>query len=100
MLQIKIVQEPTTEKLNYSVNEFLANLKADDVRDIKFDMSNIPVMAIIQYELIEKWKNALCCDCQYWDDGGSTDTVGLCQECGQRKRFNSRACKCFRDVRG
>lgn len=101
MLQIKIVQGHTTDILNSAVNDFLANLKADDVRDIRFEMSDIPMVAIIQYEVVEEWRDCLCCDCQYWDDqGDSSTTSGLCHECGQRRRFNNKACKCFKDIRG
>ena len=101
MLQVKIVQECEVNDLNKSINDFLATIKSEDFRDIKYELSDIPLIAIIQYELVEPWAKALCCDCQYWDDQGDTSsTSGLCHECGQRRRFNCKACKNFKDVRG
>lgn len=100
MLQVKIVQETEASDLNKSINDFLATIKSEDVKDIKFELSDYSLIAIIQYEVVEPWAKAMCCDCQYWDDGGTTDAVGLCHECGQRKRFNCKACTSFKDVRG
>lgn len=101
MLQVKILQECEVNDLNKSINDFLANINSEDVKDIKYKLSDIPLIAIIQYELVEEWTKELCCDCQYWDDGGSTSNVsGLCHEHGLRKRFNCKACKAFKDVRG
>ena len=95
MLQIKYVKGKDIETLEKNVNEFLASLTSE-VKDIKTDQN----MAVILYEVLETWKNRICCECQYWDDGGETTTSGLCHDCGQRRRFNSKACKHFKDVRG
>lgn len=101
MLQVKILQEHEVTDLNKSINDFLATIKSEDVKGIQYELSDIPLIAIVQYELTEPWSNELCCDCKYWDDGGSTSNVsGLCHECGQRRRFNCKACKHFKDVRG
>ena len=101
MLQIKIIEEYTAENLNKSVNEFLATVKSEEVKDIQFDLNDIPVMAIIQYEVIEPWTQEKCYDCKYWDDGGDSAAVsGLCRECRGRRRFNCKACPSFKDIRG
>lgn len=101
MLQVKILQEAKMDGLNTSINDFLATVNSKDVKDIKYELSNIPLIAIIQYELVEPWQNELCCDCKYWDDGDSTSSVtGLCFEHGLRKRFNCKACKEWKDRRG
>ena len=95
MLQIKFVEGKDIQTLENNVNEFLASLTSE-VKDIKTENG----MATILYEVFEAWKNRMCCECQYWDDGGEPTTSGICHECGQRRRFNTRACKCFKDVRG
>ena len=101
MLQVKIVQECEVADLNKSINDFLATIKSEDVNDIKYELSDIPLIAIIQYEVTEAYANRKCYDCKYWDDGGSTSAVsGLCHECGQRRRFNCDACSMFKDARG
>lgn len=95
MIQIKFVQGKDIQTLENNVNEFLASLTSE-VKDIKTENGT----ATILYEVLEAWKNRMCCECQYWDDGGEPTTSGICHECGQRRRFNTRACKCFKDVRG
>lgn len=99
MLQVKVISTAIETDLENEINLFLTTVETDAVKDIKVDLfSNT---AIIQYELVEEWQSALCCDCQYWDDqGDSASTSGLCHECGQRRRFNCKACKCFKDIRG
>ena len=72
MLQVKIVQECEVNDLNKSINDFLATIKSEDVKDIKYELSDIPLIAIIQYEITEAFVNRKCYDCKYWDDGGST----------------------------
>ena len=99
MLQVKVISTVQVTDLESSINEFLTTVDTESVKDISVDVMDST--AVIQYEIVEEWKNALCCDCQHWDDGGSTSNVsGLCHECGQRRRFNCRACKQFKDVRG
>lgn len=100
MLQIKIVKGKDIGDLNERVNEFLATVKSDAIKDnIDFDIPEL--VAIIKYELLEQWHGRLCSECKYWDDGESSDSVsGLCQECGKRRRFNAKACERYQDVRG
>lgn len=99
MLQINIIPGEGLTDLKDKINSFLATIKSDAVRHIEIDIEHIT--AIIQYEISEAWKNELCCDCSYWDDGGAPDAVnGLCHEKGGRKRFNCRACEAFKDLRG
>ena len=101
MLQVKILQEVEVTSLNESVNKFLAEIKSEEVKDIQFDLNDIPAIAIIQYEVTEAWVNEKCYDCKYWDDGGDSSAVsGLCHECGGRRRFNCNACSHFKDIRG
>ena len=96
MLQVKILK-PDEIDLETSINAFLSTMDPEAVKDIKVDNTG----AMVIYEVKEAWCNALCCDCQHWDDGGNVESVsGLCQECGIRKRFNCKACKHFKDVRG
>ena len=102
MLQVKILQENKVSDLNNSINDFLATIKTEDVKDIKFGLTaeNFPLIAIIQYEVKETFADRKCYDCKYWDDGGDTSsTSGFCIECGGRRRFNCNACAAFKDVR-
>lgn len=98
MIQIKFINENEIAALETATNEFLQTVETESVKDIKYDFEEM--VAIVQYERIEEYLKRICCDCQYWDDGGETGTVGICQEHGQRRRFNYKACKCFKDVRG
>lgn len=98
MLQIKIITVTHLSELDTTVNEFLATLDDEAVKDIKTDIEK--GTATIQYAIKEAWKDMMCCDCAYWDDGGEPVTSGLCQECGSRRRFNCKACSHFKDVRG
>lgn len=99
MLQIKIISAYTATELTDKTNEFLATLETEAVKDIKVDTAKMS--SVIHYEVKEPWKGQMCGDCKYWDDGGSPDAVsGLCHECGGRRRFNCRACKAFKDIRG
>lgn len=98
MIQIKVVTGMTVEELQTAANEFLTTLQDEAVKDVKI---NAPEgIATILYVYQEEWENHMCCDCQYWDDGGEMTTSGICHECGKRRRFNNKACKCFKDVRG
>ena len=95
MLQIKIIQGLELDSL---VNEFLATIDEDSIKEMDIDVPK--QTAIIQYLTNEGWEKRMCCECQFWDDGGETNTTGLCQATGKRIRFNCRACKEFKDVRG
>ena len=100
MLQVNILKGHTTEELTNSVNDFLKDIKTENVKDIKWEMSDIPMIAIVQYELVSAWAGRKCYDCKYWDDGGNIEAVsGLCVEYGGRRRFNCSACECFKDIR-
>ena len=98
MLQIEIVTGMTTDEIKSNVNRFLTTLQDEAVKDIKVEAAE--GVATILYVIQEEWKKRMCCECQYWDDGGETTTSGLCHQCGQRRRFNYPACNCFKDVRG
>lgn len=98
MVQIKLLEGVDIRSLNDACNKFLAGIDEDAVRDIRADYKEM--VALIEYVTEEIWKKRMCCECQYWDDGGETTTSGICHECGQRRRFNAKACKCFKDVRG
>ena len=50
-------------------------------------------------QTLENNVNAFLASLTSWDDGGETTTSGLCHQCGQRRRFNNKACRSFRDVR-
>lgn len=98
MLQIKLLQGKDIETLTDKVNAFLASLSSEAVKGI--DVNDTKWIAVIQYEHKDEWEGKMCCDCQHWDDSGSDDAVvGLCQECGGRRRFSAKACECFKDVR-
>ena len=96
MLQIKFVQGKDMETLENNVNAFLASLSSDEIKEFKRE----DCLVTILYERKDAWIGMLCCDCQYWDDCGEPTTSGICHECGQRRRFNAKACECFKDVRG
>lgn len=96
MLQIKYVQGKDMQTLENNVNAFLASLTFEEVKDIQHGDGIVTIL----YERKGAWIGMMCCDCQFWDDGGETTTSGICHECGQRRRFNAKACKCFKDVRG
>ena len=98
MLQIEIVTGMTSEEIKRNVNRFLTTLQDDAVKDIKVEASD--GIATILYVIQDKWKKRMCCECQYWDDGGETTTSGICHDCGARRRFNYPACEHFKDVRG
>ena len=98
MLQVEIVTGMTAEEIKRNVNVFLTTLQDDAVKDIKVEASE--GIATILYVIQDEWKKRMCCECQYWDDGGETTTSGICHQCGARRRFNYPACECFKDVRG
>ena len=98
MLQIKFVQGKDIESLNDAANEFLASFDEDSIRSIGIDYDKM--IALVQYVANAEWKKRMCCECKYWDDGGEPTTSGFCQENGRRRRFDYKACECFKDVRG
>lgn len=96
MLQIKYVQGKDIETLENNINAFLASLTFEEVKDIRHGDGIVTIL----YERKNAWVGMMCCDCKYWDDGGEPTTSGICQECGQRRRFNAKACERYKDLRG
>lgn len=93
-MQVKLITGNDLANLESNLNSFLATLSSDPT--IKYELADL--MAIVEFS--EVLKKALCCDCKHWDCGGSSDSViGLCQMCGLRKRFNSKSCSKYADVR-
>lgn len=98
MFQLKTIIVKSIADLDNEVNAFLATIKSENFKSI--EVKEEKGMAIILYEVKDAWDNRMCCECQHWDDSGSSNAVsGLCQECGKRRRFNSGACDRFKDVR-
>lgn len=98
MLKFKTVFFSCVKEIDASVNEFLNTIDSEAFRSI--EVKEEKGLAFILYEAKEEWKDRMCSECQYWDDGGSSDSVsGICHECGGRRRFNCRACEKFKDVR-
>jgi len=95
MIQIKFVQGKDLVTLEKGVNEFLASLSSEEVKDIKREECLVTIL----YDKKDAWVGMMCCDCKYWDDGGEPVPIGLCQECGQRRRFDAKACDRYKDVR-
>lgn len=96
MLQIQIIKGDSPEELTKKANEFLATIDGDAVKDLNISPFG---ECVIQYVIKEAHVGRMCCECQYWDDGGETTTSGLCHEHGRRCRFNCKACTSFKDVR-
>ena len=97
MKRIRIVEGETAEVLESKANKILEEIKSEEV-DIKYMLPENTI--VIEFEIKEPWKNSICCECQYWDDCGSTGTSGICHETGKRIRFNCRACVQYKDIRG
>lgn len=96
MLQIKTIIKEIDE-IDNEVNAFLATIPTESVVSVETKARGF---VVVLYEVKELWSGRLCCDCQYWDDCGSVDSVsGLCQEHGGRRRFNCKACDRFKDIR-
>lgn len=99
MLQVNIVEGMNKDELMEAINDFLKTIDDEAVKDIK--VNETTWTAVIQYKVIKQWTKEKCYDCKYWDDGGEPSAVsGLCHECGQRRRFNCKACEKFFDIRG
>lgn len=99
MLQVEIVTDVTAEGLRDAINVFLKTLPDDVVKDINVEASE--GIATILYVVKESWKGHMCCDCRFWDDSNDCEAViGLCQVCGGRRRFSSKSCDKFQDIRG
>lgn len=97
MLQIKFVQGVDMPDLERSTNEALSKIKSENV-EVNCDMDRF--LAIIKYDLYEVYKDHICCECMYWDDSGSHQSItGFCTLTGKRMRFSCHACPQFKDVR-
>ena len=98
MLQVKFIYGTDLADLNESLNKALSTTESETKPDIKYDFNKI--IAVIEYETHEAYKDRLCCDCTFWDDSvGNSDLIGMCQMCGKRKRFNDKACPRYEDIR-
>lgn len=96
MFRTKLVMGVDPPDLNEGLNKALSEITSESI-DIKFADSKT---AFIIYEIEELYKKEICCDCAYWDDSHNTNNmVGLCQHCGQRKRFSDKACPNYLDIR-
>ena len=98
MFKVELLQGLDRSDLQDQINRFLSGIDDESVRDIEVDMEKYN--AVVKYIMIEAWKNRICADCKYWDDGGESSAVGgLCHELGNRRRFNCKACQSFKDIR-
>ena len=96
-MQIEIIVGTDYRDLTNQVNAYLEKIKSKEDPKVDIDFKN--VAAVVSYT--ESVGNNLCCECRYFDDGDSPDSlIGLCQEHGGRKRFNCKSCKEFKDIRG
>jgi hypothetical protein len=96
LMQVKLIHGNDLANLEHNLNLFLATL-GKEPNEIKYALSDMT--AIVEFS--EVLKDTMCCDCKHWDCGDSSDSViGFCQMCGQRKRFNSKGCSKYADVRG
>lgn len=95
LMQVKFITGKDLANLESNLNSFLATLSSDPT--IKYELADLT--AIVEFS--EVLKDTICCDCRHWDCGNSSDSViGFCQMCGQRKRFNSKGCNKYADIRG
>lgn len=98
MLQVKFIYGTDLPDLNEALNKALSDIDSESKPNIKYELNNL--MALIEYELHEEYKERLCCECALWDDQGKNDSLnGFCTLTGKRVRFNCRACKRYQDVR-
>ena len=98
MLQTKLIQGTDLPDLFGNLNLFLSQVQSDEKPTIHYQLNDLII--IVEYETNAAYKNAICCECQLWDDSGSSQSlIGFCQLCGQRKRFNCKACSSYKDVR-
>ena len=94
-MRVKFIEGLNIENLENEINRFLAEIP-DDPISLKYDFENL--RAIVEYNSVNR--NAICCECKFWDDGGKHDAlIGLCQRCGGRKRFSDKVCGKYEDIR-
>ena len=92
-MQVKFIEGVTLESLEREINDFLAEL-SEDPKSIMYNFDNLS--AVIEYNNVRK--GAICCECAFWDDGGSHDAlIGLCQRCGGKRRFSDKSCNKYED---
>lgn len=98
MLQVKFVYGDNMPDLNEKLNKALSEIKSEKP-EVKYEFDQL--LAIIEYELYEVYKDRLCCECAYWDDDGKSSTlVCFCTMNGKRMRYNCHACSQYKDRRG
>lgn len=98
MLQVKFVYGKDMPDLNENLNKTLSEITSEKT-DIKYELNQL--MAIIEYEVYEAYKDRLCCECAFWDDDGKSSTLAcFCTMTGKRMRYNCHACAQYRDIRG
>lgn len=94
MLQTRAIFGTDLPDLFETLNNELTKIDSEKV-EIKYFLDNLTI--VIEFE--ESY-NRLCCECQHWDSSnGTSDVNGFCQLSGNRKRFNCRACKNYKDIR-
>lgn len=97
MLQTKFVFGTDLPDLNGRLNEALSEIKSENIQ-VKYETDK--KLAIIEFEIYEAYKDHICCECAYWDDSGSHQSLsGFCTLTGKRMRFSCHACPQFKDVR-
>ena len=93
-MQVKFITGADINQVEVLLNEFLETLS--ETPTIKYDLNNLTV--IVEYTTIRN--GAICCECRHWDEYSGDGLMGMCQMCGQRKRFSSKCCSKYADVRG
>lgn len=98
MLQTKFVLGVDVPDLEQSLNAALTKIASENIK-VNYFLDNLT--AIVEYEVLEAYKQRLCCECSFWDDGGATSSLsGFCTMTGKRLRYNCKACSHYTDVRG
>lgn len=95
MLQTKFIYGVDLPDLQQNLNKVLSETHSDSINVQYFLEQKV---AVVEYEIDEDYKNEICCDCAYWN-ASTNNLMGICQYCGQRKRFSDKACTGFVDVR-
>lgn len=94
-MQVKIITCDDLEQMEQSLNQFLKGI-SNEPQSIKYDFSSNT--AVVEYTEVND--KSICCECRFWDDSGSKDSlIGRCQMCGSIKRFSSRSCNKYEDIR-
>lgn len=93
-----IIEGSDQTELLLKINVFIAD---KEVVDIKVDHENYKADILYKSETETKpKKRMLCCECQYWDDTQSENSLmGFCTITGKRCRYNQDGCDKYLDVR-